>query len=89
MVFMRKIIPENVIKSLYWFFKRTENIEIIGLVVLSTQLHEEMLWRFPFAYTRDYSVLFVAIRSEIKSIEWNCRFYFWSDCNEISSAFES
>ena len=29
-------------KSLYWWFKRTENFEIIGLVVLSTQLHEEM-----------------------------------------------
>ena len=33
-VFMRKkIIPENVIKSHYWWFKRTENFEIIGLVV--------------------------------------------------------
>ena len=37
-----KIIHENVIKSLYWWFKRTGNFEIIGIVVLSTQLHEEL-----------------------------------------------
>ena len=42
--------------SLYWWFKRTENFEVIGLVVLSTQLHEEMDLRFPITCNRDYSV---------------------------------
>ena len=52
------------------------------LVVLSTELHEEMHWRFPIACNRYYNAFrtltFVPL----------CRFHFWSDCNEISYAFE-
>ena len=39
--------PKNVIKSLYWWFNSTENFEIIGLFVFSTQSHEEMHIHFP------------------------------------------
>ena len=51
---MRNIIPEDVIKSLQ-FIDDSENFEIIGLIVLSTKLHEEMHRRFPITCNRDYS----------------------------------
>ena len=57
MILTRKNIPENVIKSLYWWFKRTGNCEIIGLVVLSTRLNEEMHSRFRTADNSSFRTL--------------------------------
>ena len=52
---MRKKKSQKCHQKPHWRFKRTENFEVIGPVVLSTQLHEEMHWRFPIACNRDYS----------------------------------
>ena len=75
-------IPEDIIKCLYWWFKRTENFQITGLVVLSIKLHDEMHWRFPIACNRDYNAFRTLTLVPL------CRFHFSSDRNKISSAFE-
>ena len=66
----KNIIPENVIKSLYYWFKSTENFKIIGLVVLSTQLNEEMHSRFHTACNGAFRAqTFVPL----------CKRHFWSE----------
>ena len=76
---MKNNIPEPVIKSLYWWFKSTENFEMFGLVVWSIQLHGEMHWLFLIAGNGDFRALtFVPL----------CRLHFWSNCNELSGALE-
>ena len=58
-VFMRKKNPENIIKTLYSWFKNTKNFGIFGLIVLSTQLHEEVHWLFLIAGNGDFRALSV------------------------------
>ena len=59
--------------------KQTLKTEIIELVVLSAQLHEEMHWSFLIAGNGAFrALIFVPL----------CRLHFWSDCNEILGAFE-
>ena len=66
-------------KPLYWWLKSSEKLNIFGLVLLSTKLHEEMHWRFPIAGN-------VALRA--LTFVPLCGIHFWSDCNEISGTFE-
>ena len=56
------------------------NFQNIGLAVLATQLREEMHWHFPITGNGVFRAL---------NCVPLCRLYFWSDCNEISEAFET
>ena len=68
-MYAKQNVPKNVIKSLNWWFKSTENFRIFGLAVLSTQLHQEMDWLFLIASNGDFRALtFVPL----------CRLHFWS-----------
>ena len=85
-VFIRKKNPENVIKSLYRWFKSSENFGIFGLVVFSTQLHEQMHRPFLIAGNGDLRALTKLLL--LLTFVSLCRLHFWSDCNEFSGAFE-
>ena len=75
-----KKYSEDVIKNLYWWFKRTEYFEIIGLVV------------FVYTAARRNALTFSQLQAMVLlghlTFVSLCRIHFWSDCNEISDAFE-
>ena len=76
-VFMRENHSRKCYQKPLLIIQKNGNIEIFGIVVLYTQLHEEMHWRFPIANNSDYcafrTLIFVSL----------CRLHFWSDCNDF------
>ena len=78
-VFMRKKYFRKCYQKPLLMIEKHFKLENIGLVVLSTQFHEERHWQFPIAGNGAFRALtFVPL----------CRLHFWSDCNELSGTID-